>query len=245
MIAHSNAFFDASPTPFYPLGMIPGAAIPSTLLSKGKPMTLDAARAGALAFIRHCIEASGKSASRLASEAGIAPSTVNKFLREPETRPTPSTRTLSALARAAGVNEPATAGLNRNLRQVPIVDPATAARYVGEKQQSWIDSATGMTVFSHTGTNVVAFPVNDDSLDRVVPQGALAIVDRDQRALAADAPYALIANGDTYFRVYRNEGGPERFEPASTRGRHETFFDPGRIVVVGRIIGATLNITTA
>jgi len=43
----------------------------------------------------------GLAASKLAQEAGVAPSTVNRFLKEPETRPVPNTTTLAKIAAAA------------------------------------------------------------------------------------------------------------------------------------------------
>lgn len=56
------------------------------------------ARALALAKIREAMAVTGLPASRLAAAAGLAPSTLNRFLKSPDTHPVPNTTTLAAIA---------------------------------------------------------------------------------------------------------------------------------------------------
>jgi len=69
---------------------------------------LDAsARTRALAAINDALRRTGWSASRLAREAEIAPSTLNRFLKDPDNHPIiPSTRTLAKIAEAAAKAAP-------------------------------------------------------------------------------------------------------------------------------------------
>jgi transcriptional regulator with XRE-family HTH domain len=70
-----------------------GAILQSPVMVKSQD-----ARTLALARIKEAMTATGMSASRLASAAGLAPSTLNRFLKSPETWPVPNTTTLAAIA---------------------------------------------------------------------------------------------------------------------------------------------------
>lgn len=59
------------------------------------------ARDRALAEITSAMRKTGLAASALAKEAGVAPSTVNRFLKDPENWPVPNTTTLAKIAAAA------------------------------------------------------------------------------------------------------------------------------------------------
>lgn len=71
------------------------------------------ARALALARIREAMAVTGLSASRLATAAGLAPSTLNRFLKNPATHPVPNTTTLAAIAAVA----------RKHAKAEPAIDP--------------------------------------------------------------------------------------------------------------------------
>ena len=70
------------------------------------------ARDHALAKIKEAMAATKLSSSNLAKAAGLAPSTLNRFLKSPDTWPVPNTTTLAAIA----------AVVRQRAKSTPLVD---------------------------------------------------------------------------------------------------------------------------
>lgn len=73
-------------------------------------------------------------------------------------------------------------------------------------------------------------------MDKLISDGAFAIVDPDQTQLYNDKVY-LIQNGEHEAQVKLYRSNPARFEPASWNEMHETFFvGELPIKVIGRVV---------
>lgn len=83
-----------------------------------------------------------------------------------------------------------------------------------------------------------AVMVAGDSMNLMLPEGAFAIIDVNQRELFSGGAY-LIKNddGEATIKMYRND--PARFEPRSTNAEHKPFIiGESPISVVGKVTGA-------
>lgn len=84
------------------------------------------ARQRALREITAAMRKTGLSASALATKAGVSPSTLNRFLREPESWPVPNTTTLAKVAAAAARHDAGSADEERDRLQARAMDLAEA-----------------------------------------------------------------------------------------------------------------------
>lgn len=85
---------------------------------------------------------------------------------------------------------------------------------------------------------IAALDLVTSEINRRAPAGSTVIVNYAETQLVNGAVYAIAISDQTYARVYRDTGGPERFEPDSTDTGHETLYtQPGKpLTVLGRII---------
>lgn len=89
------------------------------------------------------------------------------------------------------------------------------------------------------GENAFALRVVGDSMDKIVPEGGIIVVDPDQLDLSNRCVYAVQnGSGETTFKQFRSS--PPTLEPCSTNSAHtpiaigrEPFVVLGRVVHVG------------
>lgn len=80
-------------------------------------------------FLRQAVEASGLTAARLAKKANVAPSTITRFLNDPDYPHVPKATTLGKIATAAGIALPGEIALGAPARSEPM---ATMLPVVGQ-----------------------------------------------------------------------------------------------------------------
>lgn len=102
-----------------------------------------------------------------------------------------------------------------------------------------------LLVFSDLGRgDWIALTVEGDSMDRVAPNGARIVLNRDDRTLVSGKPYVFSDRGEVGFKLWRAD--PPRWAPASTNPSHEAKFvkskrDAERMVV-GRVKRSVLDL---
>lgn len=79
-------------------------------------------------------------------------------------------------------------------------------------------------------------PVKGTSMNRVAPPGSVIIVDYNDKALIDRKRYLIRRGDEITFKLYRNSGGPERFEPETTDAGHETIFADAETEIIGRVV---------
>ena len=123
------------------------------------------------------------------------------------------------------------------VRHVPVIGLVAAGNW-----REAIGDTDEYTMSAVGGKNTFGLRVSGDSMDKIVPDGSIVLVDPDQSDLH-DGRYFVVQNeeGDATFKQYRAD--PARLEPVSSNSEHQTLL-LGRspFKVVGRVIGATQNL---
>ena len=87
-----------------------------------------------------------------------------------------------------------------------------------------------------SGRGVFGIEVNGDSMDLLIEDGGLILVDAGQKELAAGGVY-LIANSGGEATVKRYRRDPARFEPCSSNPAHQPFLvSDDDFSVLGKVI---------
>jgi len=87
-----------------------------------------------------------------------------------------------------------------------------------------------------SGRGVFGIEVNGDSMDLLIEDGGLILVDAGQKELAPGGVY-LIANSDGEATVKRYRRDPARFEPCSSNPAHQPFLvSDDDFSVLGKVI---------
>lgn len=88
------------------------------------------------------------------------------------------------------------------------------------------------------GSNLFALRIDGDSIDRIVPDGGIVVVDPDARDLL-DGRIFVVSNGDHETTIKRFSAVPPRLEPCSTNPVHQPI-EIGRepFVTIGRAVFA-------
>jgi SOS-response transcriptional repressor LexA len=82
--------------------------------------------------------------------------------------------------------------------------------------------------------SLIALRVHGHSMNREAPEGAIIVVDYEDKVLVSGCLYVFkTAAGEVGFKRYR--ANPDRFEPSSTED-HETIFPAPGWTVIGRVI---------
>lgn len=120
---------------------------------------------------------------------------------------------------------------------------------------SWVSAGTFADIGQHdpqpdrfvyeTGLpdsgNYFATYVVGDSMDRIAPDGAIIIVDVNDREPRAGRPYLFSLHGETTFKIYEPE--PPRLEPLSTNPANKTIFIHNQeVIVIGRARRSILDL---
>lgn len=85
----------------------------------------------------------------------------------------------------------------------------------------------------------IALIVEGDSMNRIAPEGALIVVDLQDRELIAGKDYVFRMNDKATLKRWRTD--PSRLEPYST-AEHETIFPQSEVEVVGRVVKVILDL---
>jgi transcriptional regulator with XRE-family HTH domain len=201
-------------------------------------------------YIEACIIAAKvENSTQLARKAGLAPSTLNKFMKNPDkARHLPSTTTLTRIGEVAGIDYTPALGEHARLKsdtpitRAPKVTWEQAAMLVNpSKTLSYKPGMDSVPVDSDSET-LIAIEMLDNSMDRIVPKGGTVIVDYSDKVLRPGQPYAIKLKSKLCVRIYRER--PTRLEAHSYEIGHPTDFLTGKIDVIGRVIQSVSPTTT-
>lgn len=120
---------------------------------------------------------------------------------------------------------------DRPITLVPLIGTIAAGNW-----REAIQDPIEMIPASGVGPNSFALRPEGDSMDRLVGDGAIVIVDPDQLDLLEGKLYAMMnGEGETTFKRYRND--PPRLEPVSNNPDHKAI-PLGRepFTVIGRVV---------
>lgn len=87
----------------------------------------------------------------------------------------------------------------------------------------------------------LALRVEGDSMDRIAPDGAVIIVNRNDRKLVRHKFYVFSDQGATTFKRYVDKP-VKRLEPFSTNPTHEPIYPTTSVDVVGRVYRVMLDL---
>ena len=220
-------------------------------------MPEQAARSHALKIIRHCLRVTGLAPTTLAKKAGVAPSTVNRFLGAPETHPVPNTTTLTKLTEFA-----------RRFEQAPgqnsIDDPAyrgslSTVRVLGEvRAGAWLEAIEWApdqqfeieVPYSdeYRGARRYGVRVSGDSMNLEYPDGSIVICVHFEEINETPRPgdhvitHQVRTDGRTEATIkelVRDEQGRLWLWPRSSNPEHQT---PIQLPPDGRLNGHSIEI---
>ena len=190
--------------------------------------------------IRRLRDAFGEGQSAFGDRFGVEQATVSRW----EKGQIPKRTLWSSIAEAAKVSpaeffygiESDEGSEKADLIRVPVVSRLAASHF---DDVSYVLTEEDVERYTHERLppgDWIAFYVVGDSMNRVAPDGSMALVNRNARELLNEQYYAVaLTSGGATFKRFRSP--PRRLEPDSTNGSHATiFFDsPEEIDVIGRV----------
>jgi SOS-response transcriptional repressor LexA len=126
--------------------------------------------------------------------------------------------------------------------QVPLISSITAGRLVDRQSQIPVEEVP-LLAFADLGSgDFFALRVEGDSMDRLVPDGSIIVVNRADRTLVPDKAYVFMRRGETTFKLWRPD--PPHLAPHSWNGSHKPIFIKGKrdLEVIGRVRRAVLDL---
>jgi SOS-response transcriptional repressor LexA len=129
-----------------------------------------------------------------------------------------------------------------SIAQVPLISSVTAGRLVDRQSQIPVEDVP-LLAFADLGSgDFFALRVEGDSMDRLVPDGSIIVVNRADRVLVPDKAYVFMCRGETTFKLWRPD--PPQFAPHSWNGSHRPFYIKGKhdVEVIGRVRRAVLDL---
>jgi len=125
--------------------------------------------------------------------------------------------------------------IEADLRRVPVFDHLEARRYAfAAEPLAFAETAETHIFLRHPHDKIVGVAVNGTSIQRQIPQGAIAIIDFSDINLIEGRMYFAAIGENTFFGQYK--GNPPRLEPQSISGEHETVFINQEVSIVGHVI---------
>lgn len=118
-----------------------------------------------------------------------------------------------------------------DVQYVPVVASASA----GQLTEAILADAEIKIPVTHPSKTLVAVEVVGTSLNKIIPEGAYAVIDYEDRALVSKQCYAIQIDGEVTLKRFSDAQGIMRFEPVSTE-THDTIFCTQPIEVIGRIV---------
>jgi transcriptional regulator with XRE-family HTH domain len=96
---------------------------------------------------------------------------------------------------------------------------------------------------SYHRQTLVCYPVEDDSIDRLVGKSGVVVVDYADNELNDHGLFLFVSNGKIVPRVFRNSQGPLRLEPFSHLPHTTIYPSPDDMYpVIGRIVMVQHNV---
>lgn len=126
--------------------------------------------------------------------------------------------------------------------RAPILDEVQAGAFVDaagaidEREMRGLDD---FVLVDYPRRTIFALRVRGDSMDRVVPEGGLVIVDYSTKNLeSGELGVFRLADGKATFKRYRRQNGEEWLQPDSENHRHVPIFpeDGQEIEALGRVV---------
>jgi SOS-response transcriptional repressor LexA len=191
-------------------------------------------------LVRRAMKAQAISQDRLATELGFASQSAVSALLAGKRRVTVDEA--AAIYALLGLDrEPATARLREpepadavpDYAVVPVIGIAGAGRW---REAIEVPQGHIPVPGRFTGRGVFGIEVSGDSMDQLIEDGGLILVDAGQKELAPGGVY-LIANslGEATVKRYRRD--PARFEPCSSNPAHQPFLvSDDDFSVLGKVI---------
>lgn len=118
-----------------------------------------------------------------------------------------------------------------DVQYVPVVASASA----GQLTEAILADAEIKIPVTHSSKTLVAVEVIGTSLNKIIPEGAYAVIDYEDRALVSGQCYAIQIDGEVTLKRFSDAQGIMRFEPVSTE-THDTIFCTQPIEIIGRIV---------
>ena len=193
-------------------------------------------------LVRQAMKAQAISQERLASELGFASQSAVSVLLAGKRRVT--VEEAAAIYALLGLDgEPASARLREpdalhsvappDYAVVPVIGIAGAGRW---REAIEVPQGHMPVPGRFAGRGVFGIEVDGDSMDLLIEDGGLILVDAAQKELAPGGVY-LIANSAAEATVKRYRRDPARFEPCSSNAAHQPFLvSDDDFSVLGKVI---------
>lgn len=149
-----------------------------------------------------------------------------------------STDWLIRIAHALGTTPAELMGepMRFNSRMVPLIGSIAAGNW-----REAIENPEMLIPAFDVGPNTFALRPVGDSMDKLAPEGSIAIVDPDRRELREGRLYAVMnGEGESTFKRYRSE--PARLEPVSSNPEHKAMplgLEP--FTVIGQVMQIVIH----
>lgn len=186
--------------------------------TEGKAMP-DRHREQVRAWLKKVLEESGLEGATLARRAGLAPSTVNRFLNDPKASHSLSARTLYKISQAVGIPLPqtlgggtietrvATEGGSRSTfagpRNLPVLGHARAGAEGLFMDNGTVQAYVERPWFLEGNQQSYAVYVVDDSMEPAFRHGHMVYVDPTRPPGIGDDVVVELENGEAFIKEYR------------------------------------------
>ncbi|MBB6308939.1 S24 family peptidase [Xanthobacter tagetidis] len=149
----------------------------------------------------------------------------------------PARAILPQLAALAGMPEPEFFYGDGPVKTVPLVSWVAASGFAQMTPTHAVDAERHLTIGDLPSGDYFALSVRGDSMDRVAPDAAIIIANRNEIELQHRKFYVFESRGETTFK--RAMLRPRlRLDPYSTNPEHEPIFppEPESVRVLGRVV---------
>lgn len=193
-------------------------------------------------WLRGLMEDRELTGTTLAHRAGLAQSTINRFLNDENFEYTLSTRTISKICNALGAADPFE-GLDSSkhtVRMVPVISWIQAGEMRHAEDPYMVGDAERRVAVTSNRSTLVANTVRGTSINRRADDGDIIVWDYEDRDLVDGKFYVIKIDGNATVKRYRRN--PERFEPYSLDPDHPTIFATPQLEVLGRVLHAVRDL---
>ena len=190
-------------------------------------------------WLRSVLDDAALSPSELAKRAGLADTTLSRFLNQKEFKYTLSARSILKICNALGIANPLTMvkdGITTvDLTvQVPVIDKITAGAMAMISDPLPAGAAEEYVPVSYHRSTLLGLTVDGQSMNRIANNGDVAIFDYADTDLIDGKSYIIRREGEATMKRFRAD--PPRFEPYSTEPDHPTIFPSATLEVLGKVI---------
>lgn len=168
----------------------------------------------------------GISQTKLAERMGLERTALSKLLAGKRQLKAREAQQLSEILGLDGIGFPA-------VTQIPVIGLVSAGAWALAVEEPLFLMPAPATDMPTQAFGVI---VTGDSMDRILPDGSVAIIDPQDKNLVARGVY-VVMNGDEEATVKRFMPDPARLEPDSNNPEHKTIY-PGQepFHIIGRVI---------